>query len=340
VFVGMSRHSVIQVAQENAGDLLESPFWNTLTNSLFYVDIDGKRIHQYELETETHSSWKTSQRVGFICPVSYSPQVETVLGGMEDGLYWIKLSSNNNSNNTCVEQQIWSHGMDTNIVRFNDGKCDSSGRLFAGLMDYQWEKKPAMEAQGKFYSFQSSQRHRKDDIGKRVSTKRKSLGKITSRQIFSGICCSNGLTWLSDSQHLFYIDSGKYEILCYPYDIHTGEIDKERERKVVGLDKKTSNEFFVFDGMCCDTQDKLWVALAGAGVVVQIDAATGKELMRISVGCKYPTSVCFGGPHLDILFVTTARETTLSPGFKSQGGSLFMLQIPGARSSSSFPFLV
>ncbi|GJD11219.1 Regucalcin [Galdieria sulphuraria] len=259
-------HPVIQVAQESGGDLLESPFWSTATNSLFYVDIDGKKIHQYKLDTEKHRSWKTNQRVGFICPVSSSPQVDTVMGGLEDGLYWLDLSSTED----CVEEQIWSHNMDTHIVRFNDGKCDSSGRLFAGLMDYQWQEKSYSEAQGKFYSFESSQRLRKADSKKPV--KRKQLDKIKSQEVLSKICCSNGLTWLSDYRHLFYIDSGKYEILCYPYDIQTGKIDKDSKQTLVRLDKK------------------LWVALCGAGVVLQIDAATGKELMRISVGCKYPTS--------------------------------------------------
>ncbi|GJQ13486.1 hypothetical protein GpartN1_g5277.t1 [Galdieria partita] len=330
-----SSQPVIQVAQENSGELLESPFWSTATNSLFYVDIDGKRIHQYKLDTDKHTSWKTSQRVGFICPVSSSPQVDTVVGGLEDGLYFLNWVT---STEACVEQQIWSHNIDTSVVRFNDGKCDSTGRLFAGLMDYHWQEKPYSEAQGKFYSFESMRRIRKVDLHKPV--KRKQLERIKSQQVLSEICCSNGLTWLSDSQRLFYIDSGKYQILCYPYDIHTGKVDKDKKQTLVQLDKKSSDEFFVFDGMCCDIQDKLWVALCGAGVVLQIDAATGKELMRISVGCKYPTSVCFGGPHLDILFVTTARETVLSSGFKSHGGSLFMLQIPGIRScSSSYPFL-
>eukprot|EP00871_Galdieria_phlegrea_P000728 jgi/Galph1/1656/GphlegSOOS_G344.1 len=329
----MSR-PVQQIALDRVGELLESPFWNSTTNSLYFVDINGKSIHQYEIHTAKHRTWNTSQRIGFISPVAHRPQVDVILGGMEDGLYLFDREEDNQLG--LQEQCVWKLDPSlSSIVRFNDGKCDASGRLFAGTMDYQWrERTSQVEAKGQFYRFDSSRRHCASQSNiKESSAEEDALVKSTV--LLSEISCSNGLTWSGDHRNLFYIDSGKLEISCYPFDIGMGTIDTERKQSVATLTREDGDNFTVFDGLCSDVQDKLWVALPGSGSILQLDPTTGKELLRISVGCKYPTSVCFGGPHLDILFVTSLRETQSSNEWKYQGGSLFMLEIPGTRGSTS-----
>lgn len=59
------------------------------------------------------------------------------------------------------------------------------------------------------------------------------------------------------------------------------------------------------DGMCLDSQGHLWVALWGAAAVVELDAE-GQVLRRVAVPAKNVTNVCFAGPALDRLIVSSA----------------------------------
>eukprot|EP00058_Branchiostoma_floridae_P026162 XP_002611652.1 hypothetical protein BRAFLDRAFT_63672 [Branchiostoma floridae] len=74
-------------------------------------------------------------------------------------------------------------------------------------------------------------------------------------------------------------------------------------RKVVSFEESRDG---VPDGMCIDTDGKLWVAMFGTGQVLQVDPETGTHLRTVKVPADQTTSCCFGGPNLDILYVTTA----------------------------------
>lgn len=77
--------------------------------------------------------------------------------------------------------------------------------------------------------------------------------------------------------------------------------------------------------MTIDTDDNLWIALYGGGSVIQVNPKTGKILRRIALPAECVTSVAFGGPNLDVLFVTTSRVSlTEAEGAKQPAaGSVF-----------------
>lgn len=72
------------------------------------------------------------------------------------------------------------------------------------------------------------------------------------------------------------------------------------------------------DGAQVDTEGKLWVAVTGAGRVVQLDPITGQILMVVHVDAN-PTSLTFGGPDLDEMFITTRAP---------DGGGLYRVKMP------------
>lgn len=61
------------------------------------------------------------------------------------------------------------------------------------------------------------------------------------------------------------------------------------------------------DGMTIDTDGNLWVAVFGAGGVYNIDPRTGKLLRKIEIPSPQTTSVAFGGPNNDELYVVSAN---------------------------------
>jgi sugar lactone lactonase YvrE len=60
------------------------------------------------------------------------------------------------------------------------------------------------------------------------------------------------------------------------------------------------------DGMTIDAEDKLWVALWGAGRVVRVCPEQGKILGDVTLPVSIPTACTFGGPNFDQLLITTA----------------------------------
>ena len=62
-------------------------------------------------------------------------------------------------------------------------------------------------------------------------------------------------------------------------------------------------------------------------------APDGREIQRIRMPVPRPTSCCFGGPNLDILYVTSAsvRLSEQALAEAPLSGSLFAMKIPGVR---------
>ena len=61
------------------------------------------------------------------------------------------------------------------------------------------------------------------------------------------------------------------------------------------------------NGSTVDAEDCLWCAEYGAGKVTRF-APDGRRMRSIDLPVKQPTSCMFGGPDLDILYVTTASQ--------------------------------
>jgi len=72
------------------------------------------------------------------------------------------------------------------------------------------------------------------------------------------------------------------------------------------------------DGAQVDSTGKLWIAVTGAGRIVQINPETGVVEMVVYVDAN-PTSLTFGGDNLDEMFITTRAPN---------GGGLHRLKMP------------
>jgi len=76
------------------------------------------------------------------------------------------------------------------------------------------------------------------------------------------------------------------------------------------------------DGAQVDSDGGLWMALSGAGRVVRVDPSTGSITHTIHLPVNSPTSCTFGGPNLDVLFITTRGP---------DGGGIYHVTIPGIK---------
>lgn len=190
-------------------------------------------------------------------------------------------------------------GLATN--RINDGKVDKRGRFVAGSMDTM-EEGP----KGALYS---------------VSTD----FKVTT--LDSNIVCSNGPCWSPDGKTFYFADTWSGEIWAYDYDLATGGVSNRRTFATVDTSGGGAT-----DGATVDAEGCVWAALVYAGKLVRY-APDGTVDRVIDMPVKKVTSVMFGGPNLDILFVTSMAKPPL-PRFPGDGplrGSLFAIHDLGVR---------
>jgi sugar lactone lactonase YvrE len=164
--------------------------------------------------------------------------------------------------------------------RFNDGKCDPAGRFWAGTLAL--DGTPDVAA---LYRLDAD---------------------LSVHKVLEGVTCSNGIVWTLDQKTMYYIDTGLRRVDAFDYDLETGGISGRRTAIEV------PSEMGFPDGSTLDSEGMLWVALWQGGAVSRWNPVTGELLQVIRVPAPNVTSCAFGGPNLDHLYITTARNG-LSP---------------------------
>ena len=185
--------------------------------------------------------------------------------------------------------------------RLNDGKVDRRGRFIAGSMDMN-EEGP----NGALYRLDPD---------------------LSLHKLDENIICSNGPCWSPDGRIFYFADTWSGEIWAYDYDMDTGNVSNRRT--FAKLDTSTGG---AEDGSSVDAVGFLWNALVYDGRLVRY-APDGTVDRVIEMPVKKVTSVSFGGPNLDILYVTSMAKPPL-PRFPIdgvQGGSLFAIHDLGVR---------
>lgn len=156
--------------------------------------------------------------------------------------------------------------------RFNDGKTDRQGRFIAGTMDFQ-EQDP-------------------------VAALFRMDADLSVTKIDKDIICSNGPCFSPDGKTMYFADSFLKKIFAYDYDIATGEL----------LSRRTFASFEGFqgypDGMTVDSEGGVWVAEVYSGRLLRYDPRGALDRV-VGLPVFSTTSVMFGGPNLDIAYITS-----------------------------------
>ncbi len=247
------------VVRSRRDQLGEGPVWSARHQALFWVDILGARLNRLTLEGRL-DSWEAPSALGWV--------VETLGGGFLAGLRTglAKLD---------LDPMLWTPlpgpDMSDPDLRFNDGKADRRGRVWAGTMS---------------------------DAGRPVGA----LHRIDPDRTWSlrdeGYLIPNGPAFSVDGAWLWHADSGRGVVYRAALSAE-GELGP-REPFI-----RFPPEWGSPDGMTVDRDDALWVACWGSGALRRF--SPDGELMRtVALPVSQVTSCAFGGPDLDRLFVTSA----------------------------------
>jgi L-arabinonolactonase len=198
-------------------------------------------------------------------------------------------------------QLIAKTAVDTPHTRLNDGKVDARGRFIVGSMD----TRPG-GADGALYRLDPD---------------------LSVHQLESGFAISNGPCWSPDGSTFYFSDTFSGEIWAYNYDLAIGSIANRRT-----FTKEAITPGIATDGSTVDAEGFLWNAQVFAGKLVRY-APDGSLDRVIEMPVKKVTSVNFGGPNLDILYVTSMTKPPMPhmPGDGVQRGSLFAVRGLGVK---------
>jgi L-arabinonolactonase len=176
-------------------------------------------------------------------------------------------------------------------IRLNDGKVDRRGRFWAGSM---------METDG---APSAARLYCLND------------GRIESR--LQGIGIANGLCWSPDGTVCYFADSREKAIWRFAFEAATGVLSDCRPFAVSPAGVSP-------DGATVDAEGYVWSAQWGGAAVIRY-APDGRIDRVVDVPVAQPTSVAFGGPELNLLFVASAR---LGAPAQTGAGDLFVYNAP------------
>ncbi len=268
----------------------EGPIWNH--DRLLYVDIEAHKIVAFDPTTRAEKIWDVGERVGTVVPRAGSEQCLVWAG--DTGFHFLREFTGKSTLIGDPEGNLPDN-------RFNDGKCDPRGRLWAGTICLT--KKPEASLYCLHQDFRIE----------------KKFGPVTN---------SNGIIWSKDDRTLFYIDTPSKKIRAFDFDPETSGIANERVLWDTQDDPSSP------DGMTIDSEDRLWIAFCHGAKVVCFDPVSRKVIEKIDLPCIETTACAFGGADLGDLYITTG----LAKGPNEPlAGRVFVCR-PGARGVASSAF--
>jgi sugar lactone lactonase YvrE len=115
--------TTVECVWKLGAELAEGPLWSEAAQTLWFVDIRGKRIHSFEPATGATQSFDAPQMPGFI-----AADGENFIVGLQDGLYMFEPG-------TGAFSLLWPVEAGKPGNRINDGARDVTGRLWFGTLE-------------------------------------------------------------------------------------------------------------------------------------------------------------------------------------------------------------
>jgi len=242
--------------------LAESPHWLGDGRSLLWVDILAPSVNVSNLATGDTRTTPLGELVGVVVPRTSGG----FIAATQSGFRTLDLPGG--------EMQPIAAPLHMSGRRFNDGKCDAAGRLWAGTLAID-----AAPERGALY--------RLDTHG-------------VLDEIESGFHICNGLGWSPDNTRFYLADSGRRTIYVYDYDLDTGTVANKQ------VFARFADAEGMPDGLAIDAQGHVWCAMWD-GWAIKRFAPDGTLVRSIDLPVPRPTNLAFGGPQLRTLYITTAR---------------------------------
>lgn len=168
----------------------EVPVWDVEEQSLYWIDIEGKRLQRWHQPSGTFADWRFAERIGSFALRKRGGLVCAFESGFaffnpaDGAVEWIAKPDEDPGN------------------RFNDGKCDRHGRFWAGSMD--------------------------DGLKRHSGSLFRLDPDLSVHRMETGVGISNALCWSPDDDVFYFADTLDKTIYAYDYAPATGAISNKR----------------------------------------------------------------------------------------------------------------
>lgn len=169
-------------------ELGECPVWDPDRNTLFFMDIIGKKLHAYDWITGEDRVLELPALGGALALAKDG----RLIAGLQSGIHMIDPASG-------AVELLMDPEPDKPDHRLNEGKCDPQGRFWVG----------SISTLGRFPTG-CLYRLEKD-------------GSVS--EVMNEISVPNTLAWLPDGKHMVFADSVRRQIWRFRYDAESGAID-------------------------------------------------------------------------------------------------------------------
>lgn len=271
----------------------ESPVWHVAEQALYWVDIPDCALHRWRATDQRHDIWHADEQIACI---ARAPEGQWI-AGMESGVFMLTPCSDGRLSASLVAPVAHARpGM-----RFNDGRCDRQGRLWAGTMLLDMSQFAPV---GALYRLSG---HGAD---------------CRLDQILDDLIVPNGIAFSPDGRTMYLSDStpSRQMVWAFDYDIDAGMPSRRR----VFIDKLVSGRP---DGAAIDEDGGYWICGTDSGQIHRY-TPEGRLDRSLSVPVAKPAMCAFGQANLDTLFVTSVRRPSAAPD--ALDGGVFALH-PGVR---------
>lgn len=273
----------------------ECPLWSVAEQCLYWIDIAGRRVHRYDPATGLDRVWWVPCEPGCIALAEKGGLV----AALRDGFYRFYPQEG-------LLDKLADAPYDSRDMRFNDGRCDSAGRFWAGAM-YE---------------------PRTTELASMVCLERGATRLGWGPQQDLGVKVSNGLAFSADGTSLFQSDTPNHVIYRFTFDAASGQVG---ERKVFAR-LPVKGEEAVYggrpDGAALDAEGCYWSAQYEGGRVLRF-SPQGEIIGVVRVPVTRPTMIAFGGADLRTLYITSAREGAPDDelALQPQAGGIFAVRL-------------
>jgi sugar lactone lactonase YvrE len=275
----------------------EGPVWDPEREVLWWVDILGGAVHRFDPAAGGDRAFDIGQPVGAVTIRRNGRLVVFARDTLIDF-----------DPDTFEPRRLLDFELESPPRRCNDARADQSGRLWFGRLALD-------QAQG-----MGSLRTLGADLSETVA--------------LDGLSIPNGLDWSPDGRTMYFAESRTRLVTAFDFHMETGSISGARDFFRVGADAGVAASG-VPDGLTVDEEGFVWLAVWGAGCVLRVDP-DGRLRRRLDFPVSQVSSCTFGGPDLEDLYVTSAREgyTDADIAREPLAGALFRTR-PGVRGLSA-----
>lgn len=300
-------YNILYGAHTPRSGLAESPLWDTQRASWFWIDIVERQIHQQHYSPTNYIASIASHRTWQL-PMDAAHDIGAIALN-EHGILFMALRQGI----AALDPDAFIHEQhaspipiqptilidapyDTSTTRFNDGGVDAQGRWWIGSL-----YAPKTSAAAHLYCVEQGQ-----------------IKAILGTQALNpdlqswGVTTANGWAIAPNGDTLYHADTQAHTVYKFNFDSTLPAEHALSHRAIHYQTQDTRNTEHPTtpyegrpDGAAMDAKGNYWMALYEGACVVQLNPQ-GQCIQRINLPAIAPTMVCFGGPHLNTLLITTA----------------------------------